>query len=470
MHAQKSFYFLIFLIVSIVGILNIHASTPNVILIVADDLGYGDLSVYGQSKYTTPNIDQLAKDGLLFSQHYAGAPVCAPSRSALLTAKHTGHTTIRGNKKIHRDSDFPLSNHDTTLIHFFKSAHYVTGVFGKWGVGGPESTTGIDHFVGYYGQLRAHDYYPTYLWNNREKILFPENKHFRQQTYAPHVIHDSLMAFIDRNKQQPFFIYMPTLLPHAELVPPRNLIQNHLGLYDDEKAYKGIKTIKIARKFGAYGKQYYPKAAFAAMITLLDQQIGEIVKKLKDVNLYDNTIIIFTSDNGPHREGGAQPQYFRSAQSFKGIKRDLYEGGIRVPLIVHWSQQIQSGETDILSANWDLFPTLADILQLGTPKDIDGISLLPTIHQSHLSQIQHEYLYWEFHEQGGKQALREGNWKLVRLNIQHQKKTTLELYNIFEDPNETQNLASKYPEIVKNLLQKMKNARTPSKDFPLGID
>lgn len=460
--------------VSVLSCFKAYTNTPNVILILADDMGYGDLSCYGQTKFNTPNIDKLAAAGILFTQHASGAPVCAPSRAALLTAKHTGSTTIRGNKSVNK-FDFPLSDTDTTLIQLFKQAGYATGVFGKWGVGGPASTgdvltKGADKFVGYYSQIKAHSYYPKTLWNNNEQLHFPENNHFRKQTYSPQVIHDSLLAFIDKNKSQPFLIYMPTILPHAELVPPDAMLQEHLGKYGNEKKYSGIKTIRIAKHFGAYEKQKNPKAAFATMMTLLDKQVGEIVEKLKAENLYDNTIIILTSDNGPHKEGGAQPDFFHSSGGLRGYKRDVYEGGLRVPFIVHWPDKIKSGQSDFVSANWDIMPTLMAIIQAKSPTNIDGISLLPTLLGAPEQQESHSFLYWEFHEKGGKQAIRMGDWKLIRLNSQHPKQLKVELYNIKEDQAETNNRCNQHPELVQELLQKMNAAHSPNKAFPLKMD
>ncbi|MEN9447785.1 MAG: hypothetical protein RJA25_1075 [Bacteroidota bacterium] len=454
---------------------NSFSNSPNVILILADDLGYGDLSCYGQTKFQTPNIDALTKDGMLFTQHYSGAPVCAPSRAAILTAKHIGHTTIRGNKKGNKYGDFPLSEYDTTLTQLFKSRNYTTGVFGKWGVGYPGSSgdiskKGVDVFFGYYSQLAAHNYYPEMLWSNDKKVFIPENKRYGNKVYAPNMIHDSVMIFLERNKNNPFFLYIPTIIPHAELVPPDSLTKKYKNLYGTEKPYKGIKTIRFATKYGAYGKQLYPKAAYAAMMELLDKQVGEIVAKLKEEKIYNNTIIIFTSDNGAHKEGGAQPDFFNSNNGLRGYKRDLYEGGIRIPLIVHWPDKINKGSTPIISANWDIMPTLAEIIQAPMPTNTDGISLCPTLFQLSEKQTQHPYLYWEFHENGGKQAIRMGKWKVIKLNVNSPYKSTIELYDLDNDVAESNNLAEKHPEIVKQLLDLMNIAHTPNKFFSFRND
>lgn len=443
---------------------------PNVILIIADDLGYGDLSCYGQSKFKTPNIDQLASEGILFTQHYAGAPVCAPSRCALLTAKHTGHATIRGNKKTHKQGDYPLSDTDFTLPQLYKSKGYVTGMFGKWGLGYPGSSgdvrkKGFDVFFGYYGHHAAHNYYPEFLWNNDEQVHIKENDHFSNRIYAPSLIQDSVLAFLEKNKSQPFFLYLPTTLPHAELAAPESYISRYRDAFGKETPYKGIKTIKMATRFGAYDAQQTPKAAFAAMINLLDDQVGELVAKLKKEGIYENTIIIITSDNGPHKEGGADPDYFNSNAGLRGYKRDLYEGGIRVPLIIHWPGKIKPAKTDYISANWDLMPTFADIIQSGPLNNVDGISLYSVIFDQQDLQKQHSYLYWEFHEEGGKQAIRMGKWKAIKLNVMHSTKTRTELYDLENDVSETKDVSVQYPEILKQMMELMSKAHTSSAAF-----
>lgn len=443
---------------------------PNVVFILADDLGYGDLGCYGQSKFQTPNIDKLANEGMRFTQHYAGAPVCAPSRCALLTAKHTGHATIRGNKKVSKEGDYPLSDSDFILHQLYKSQGYVTGVFGKWGLGYPGSSgdvmkNGVDVFFGYYGHLAAHNYYPEYLWNNNQRVLIGENVHFSNKVYAPSMIQDSVLAFIESNKNHPFFLYLSTIIPHAELAAPASYVSVFTGKFEKETPYKGIKTIKVATRFGAYDAQKTPKAAYAAMITLLDDHVGEIVKKLKDAGVYENTIIVFTSDNGPHKEGGANPDYFNSSGGLRGYKRDLYEGGIRVPLIINWPGKIKPGNTDIISGNWDLMPTLAEILHTAPPEKIDGISLYSTIFGQPESQKKHPYLYWEFHEQGGKQAIRMGKWKAIKLNVKHPSKAYVELYDMEKDVSEGTDVSAQYPEVLKELKELMNKEHTPNAAF-----
>lgn len=445
-------------------------ASPNVILIVTDDLGYGDLSCYGQIKFRTPNIDQLAKEGMLFTQHYAGAPVCAPSRCALLTGRHTGHASIRGNKKINKEGDYPLSEADITIQQLFQKEGYTTAMFGKWGLGYPGSSgdviqKGTDVFFGYYGHLAAHNYYPEYLWNNNDRFFIKENKHYSNKVYAPTLIQDSVLTFIERHKNHPFFLYLPTTIPHAELTAPESYISKYKDKFGEEQPYKGIKTIKVATRFGAYDAQKSPKAAFAAMINVLDDQVGELIAKLKAAGIYDNTIIIFTSDNGPHKEGGAAPDYFNSNGGLRGYKRDLYEGGIRVPLIMSWPGKIKSGKSDFISANWDLMPTLADIIQVAIPANTDGISLYSTIFDVPEEQTQHPYLYWEFHEQGGKQAVRMGKWKAVKTNAGNPSKMKVELYDLEKDASEKTDVSLQHPDIVKTMTALMNTAGTPDKAF-----
>jgi arylsulfatase A-like enzyme len=440
---------------------------PNVIYILADDLGYGDLGCYGQQKISTPNIDRLANDGMLFTQHYAGSTVCSPSRSSLLTGQHTGHTPIRGNKKIKGKGNFPLPRGTKTIGHILREQGYVTGAFGKWGLGYPGSEgdplkQGFDYFYGYNNQTLAHNYYPYHLWDNNLKVILEGNKGFSKEQYAPILIHKKALSFIDKNKDKPFFLFYPTIIPHAELVAPKSYMEKYKGKLEPGKPYKGIDDGPKYRQ-GDYGSQEHPRAAFAAMISLLDHQVGEIMDKVKSLGLEKNTIIIFSSDNGPHIEGGGDPDYFDSNGIYKGYKRDLYEGGIRVPMIVKWKNKIKKGAiTNHISAFWDVMPTLTDMINAKTNKDIDGISFLPTL-LSKRNQKQHEYLYWEFHEMGGRQAIRKGDWKLVRYDLNKGGKD--ELFNLKEDPGEVNNLANIFPELVEELKVIIEVSRTESKEF-----
>lgn len=442
---------------------------PNVVFILADDLGYGDLSCFGQTKFQTPHIDALANGGLVFTQHYAGSTVCAPSRSALLTGQHTGHTFIRGNTEVEPEGQYPLPDSIFTLAELFKTKGYATGIFGKWGLGFPGSegdpmNQGFDTFGGFNCQRMAHNYYPPHLWYDREKIMIPENES-QNSTYAPAQIHQRALDFIEANKDNPFFLYMPTTIPHAELIAPDKYMEKYRGKFGTETPYIGTEYQDKNYKRGGYGSQPEPRAAFAAMMAVLDDQVGEIVQKLKALGLYENTVIIFTSDNGPHREGGADPDYFNSNGKLRGYKRDLYEGGIRVPLIVHWPAKIRSGKTNIPSAFWDFLPTISELIGADVPKNIDGISLCPTLFGKPDEQPKHPYLYWEFHELGGRQAIRKGKWKAIRLAVNMPDKNTVELYNMEDDIAEEHDLANVYPDTLRTLGTLMDNARSTNAVF-----
>ena len=451
----------------------VEETRPNIVYILADDLGYGDLSCYGQTNFATPNIDKLAASGMKFTQHYSGCTVCAPSRSTLMTGQHTGHTYIRGNKEIQPEGQFPLEAKAITMAEVLQEAGYVTGGFGKWGLGYPGSegdpnNQGFDEFYGYNCQREGHHYYPGHLWHNQEKVLLPGNNDLKRGEYGPQKINDAVLNFIETNNPQktgkPFFLYYPSVIPHAELFAPESYMEKYRGKFLPEKSYKGHDSGEKYTIGGAYSSQPESHAAFAAMINTFDDYVGNVVAKLKELGLYENTLIIFTSDNGPHQEGGADPDYFDSNGILKGYKRDLYEGGIRVPMIAVWDGKINAGtETDHISAFWDVFPTVADITGISTPENIDGVSFLPTLLGE--EQITHDYLYWEFHELGGRKALRKGDWKLVHYNVLKSELTTIELYNVVTDPGEENNVADAHPEIVKELEELMKSARTESEIY-----
>ena len=443
---------------------------PNIIYILADDLGYGDLSCYGQKRFQTPNIDRLSREGMLFTQHYAGCAVCAPSRSSLMTGQTTGHTPIRGNKEVKPEGQWPLPSNAFTVTEMLKAAGYVTGGFGKWGLGFPGSEgdanrQGFDEFYGFNCQRLAHNYYPSHLWDNQQKIILEGNSGDKSEEYATELIHQRALQFIEKNQGKPFFMYYPTTIPHAELLLPEKNLKAFHGKFLPEKSYKGAKPGDEGFRDGAYGSQPEVHAAFAAMVTLLDKQVGEILDKLKELGLDKNTLVIFSSDNGPHLEGGADPDYFNSNGPLKGYKRDLYEGGIREPMIAWWPGKIQAdSKSDLISAFWDVMPTLADLAGAKTPENIDGISFLPTL-LNQQGQKKHEYLYWEFHEQGGRQAVRKDNWKLVRYQVMDPRKTTTELYDLGTDLGEEHNVADKHPDVVQKLLKLMAQSRTPSDIF-----
>lgn len=448
------------------------ALRPNIIYILADDLGYGDLSSYGQEKFSTPNIDRLAARGMLFTQHYSGATVCAPSRSALMTGQHTGHTFIRGNKEVRPEGQHPLPAATRTLAEALKEAGYVTGAFGKWGLGFPGSegdpnNQGFDTFFGFNCQRLGHHYYPYHLWSNQDSIVLEANAGQQKGTYAPDLIHEHTMAFLEAHKDTSFFLYVPSIIPHAELVAPDSILAGYQGDYPPETPYSGLDGGPGYRN-GRYASQSTPHAAFAAMIGILDRQVGEIVRRVEELGIADNTLIVFTSDNGPHREGGADPDYFDSNGPFKGTKRDLYEGGIRIPMIASWPGKIAAGSrSEHVSAFWDIFPTFADLAGAEGPAATDGISMVPTL-LARGEQPEHEYLYWEFHEKGGRQAIRQEKWKAVRYNVKQAPGSILQLYNLAEDPGEAHDLAAEFPDKELELRQLMGGARTSSSLFSFG--
>lgn len=434
----------------------------NVIYILADDLGYGDIGCYGQQKIKTPNIDRMAQEGMLFTQHYAGCTVSAPSRCSLMTGLHTGHSQIRGNKEIKPEGQQPMTEDTYTLGKLMKSAGYTTGIFGKWGLGYPGSTSvpanmGFDEFFGYNCQRQAHSYYPDHLWHNSDTVFLHENDNEGRKIYSQDLIHEQALKFIRDNKDKPFYAMLTYTLPHAELNLPHDSIYQMYENAFEEVPYDG--------KMG-YHPSEKPYASFAAMVTRLDKYVGDVMAELKELGLDKNTIVIFSSDNGPHREGGANPDYFRSYGPLKGVKRDVYEGGIRVPMIAWGPEKIKAGvKSEHISAFWDVMPTLAELTGVTLPEAGDGISFLPTL-LSEGEQKQHDYLYWEFHELNGREALRSGNWKLIRQPVVGE--TILELYDLSSDIHEDNNLAQQNPEKVKELEVLMDGARTESPLFNFG--
>lgn len=448
-----------------------NSQPPNIIYILADDLGYGDVGFNGQTKFSTPHIDRLAREGLVFTQHYSGNTVCAPSRSCLMTGLHTGHTPVRGNKEVQPEGQYPLPAETRTVAKMLQEQGYVTGAFGKWGLGFPGSSgdpvnQGFDRFFGYNCQRLGHNYYPYHLWDNQEKVELTNNLGQQTGTYAPELIHEQTLAFLEENKEKPFFLFVPSIIPHAELVAPEAYMEKFRGKFSPETPYEGVDEGEKYR-LGPYGSQEEPHAAFVAMVTLLDDQVGEIVTKVKELGLAENTLIIFTSDNGPHREGGADPDYFDSNGPLKGYKRDLYEGGIRVPTVAYWPGTVKPGQTDHISAFWDFLPTVAELIGAPDPAGIDGLSYLPTL-TGEGTQAQHDYLYWEFHERGGRVAIRKGKWKGVRYEVLKDPDSPLELYDLSQDIGEENNVAAQHPEIVAELDSLLRQARTPSEAFAFG--
>jgi len=420
---------------------------PNIIFILADDLGYGDLGCYGQTKIKTPNIDRLASEGMRFTQCYAGSTVCAPSRSALMTGQHTGHTRIRGNDA------YPLQPDDITVAEVLQKAGYKTGAIGKWGLGlanttGNPTKHGFEEWFGYFSQTHAHDYYPTELFRNDRAVPFEENAGGRRGQYSHDAFTRAATNFVRVTKYLSFFLYLPYTIPHAN---------NELG----KKTGNGMEVPSDA----PYSKEQWPQPEKnkAAMITRLDRDIGVLLQQLKKLNIDSNTVIFFTSDNGPHKEGGVKPEFFNSSGGLRGIKRDLYEGGIRVPMIVRWPGKIPAGKvSDQVWAFWDFLPTATAIAREKPPENIDGISMLPTL-LGQKQTNQHEFLYWEFHEKGTKQAVRMGDWKAVRLA----PKEPIELYNLKNDLGETNNVATQNPEIISKIESYLLTARTESERWPI---
>ncbi|SDR70373.1 Arylsulfatase A [Polaribacter sp. KT25b] len=450
---------------------------PNIIYILADDMGIGDLGVYGQTKIHTPNLDLLASRGMKFTQHYSGAAVCAPSRSTLMTGQHTGHTPIRGNKQLVEDKEgqVPLPKNSVTIAEILKDAGYTTGMFGKWGLGfgeGDPNNQGFDEFYGYNDQKLAHRYYPPYLNHNQKLDSLKGNDWTHKVTYSPDKIRDHRLQFLEDNKDKPFFAYIPLVLPHAEIISPNDSI---FKMYDGKfKETPFTADNKYTSDYGPnivpheYAPCDKPLATYASMITRIDAYVGEVIAKIEELGLTENTIIMFASDNGPSPEGGTNPDFFDSNSEFRGYKRDLYEGGIRAPFIAVWPNKIKEGSvTDHVSTFWDVLPTLTEITNTKNPDNIDGISFLPTLLNKD-TQKTHDHLYWEFNIRGGRKAIRKGNWKGVwnNINSKGNKKGSFELYDLSKDVGETNNIAKSNPSKVKELKQIMTEARIDSNVFP----
>ena len=443
---------------------------PNILLIVADDLGYGDLGCYGQKQIKTPNIDRLAAEGMRFTDFYAGSTVCAPSRCSLMTGLHTGHCWIRGNSKQ------ALRPEDVTVAELLKESGYRTGLIGKWGLGN-ENTTGVpqqqgfDEFVGFLDQTHAHDYYPDRLWRydprahddgsldaaiakGRSPMPIVENGRGMKGLYAQDLFTMAATNFVGINKPdwvnhyRPFFLYLAYTIPHANNEETR-VSGNGMQVPSD----------------APYSDERWPQVEKnkAAMITRLDADVGKLLDRLDALKQTDNTVIFFTSDNGPHKEGGVDPKFFQSAGPLRGIKRDLYEGGIRVPMIVRWPGRIKPGKvSDQVWAFWDFLPTAAEMAGTNAPGRIDGISMLPTL-LGHTQTNQHAFFYWEFHERGFQQAVRMGQWKAVR----PQAGEKLELYDLKTDLGEKKDVAAPDSQVVAKIEDYLKTARNDSPQWPI---
>lgn len=467
--AKRTFllYAILFGAIAMTTILNqAHAqeqeTRPNIVFILADDLGYGDLGSYGQKLIKTPVLDRLALDGRRYTQFYAGSTVCAPSRASLMTGQHTGRSYIRGNGEI------PLRKQDTILPEVLNKAGYVTGMVGKWGLGlaeteGAPEKKGWDYFYGFLHHIEGHFQLNDSIWTIQNgvstKIAVPLH------TYSNEFFAQRALEFMDDNRNNPFFLYVSFTLPHAELKVP----QRYLDLYIDKEG-KSVFGEETPQPDGLhYGEQAKPKAAYAAMVSSIDDYTGWILSKIKALGLADNTIVIFASDNGTHVEGGRRltdvNDTFLSSGPLRGIKRDLYEGGIRVPFIVRWPGHIEAGTaSDHLGAFWDVLPTFAELLNVDVPSASTGLSFLPDL-LSDKGQLEHESLYWEFTEGGFKQALRKGDWKAIRFYKKNEPIRT-ELYDLKTDIGESKDLAKEFPEKVRKMEALMDEMRAPA-EHPL---
>lgn len=420
---------------------------PNIIFIMADDLGYGDLGSYGQTVIQTPHLDQMASEGMRFTHCYAGSTVCAPSRSVLMTGLHTGHTTVRGNfgkfgvvGLAGNEGRVPLYDEDVTVAEALKTVGYTTGITGKWGLGEPNTTghpndQGFDEWFGYLNQRRAHSYYPDFLWKNKTKVEYPENRDGKKGTYTHDLFTEWALDFLDRNHKTPFFLYLPYTVPHSRYEIPDTAPYTDQPWTDDEKVH-------------------------AAMVTRLDRDIGSLFEKLEALDIDSDTIVFFCSDNGAAERWEGR---FDSSGALKGRKRDMYEGGIRTPMIVRWPGTVAPNQTSELPWHFaDVLPTLADIAGADVPEAVDGLSVLPTL-LGNEQDLTDRPLYWEFFERGYQQAVRKGNWKAIRLALD----APLELYDLSQDPGETRNIAAAHPDVVAAIETIMSESRSPSENWPV---
>lgn len=436
---------------------------PNIVLIIADDLGAHELGCYGQKLIRTPEVDKLAAGGMKFTRFYAGNAVCAPSRCALMTGKHMGHATIRNNKATPPEGQWPIKADDVTVAEPLHAKGYVAGAMGKWGLGMWDTTGsplkhGFDHFFGYNCQAHAHTHYPTYLYRDGQRFDLPGNDGAKGDAYSQDLFEKEAIAFIEANKAKPFFLYLPFIVPHVAVQVPDDSLDEYKGKLGDDPAYDGKK---------GYRPHPAPHAGYAAMVTRMDRSVGRIVEKLKTAGLEKDTLVIFTSDNGPtHNVGGADSTFFKSAATLRGLKGSLYEGGIRVPFVAYWPGRIRPGTTNDLRLYFpDVLPTLCSAAQAEPPKGIDGVSFFNALIEQGL-QPRHEFLYWEFPAYGGQQAVIEGDWKAVRQNLAKGEVKT-ELYDLASDPSESTDVAAKHPAILARLEKRMKEQHAPNPEFPL---
>lgn len=432
---------------------------PNIILIVADDLGWGDVGFNGQQKIKTPELDKLAEEGVVFNNFYSGSTVCGPSRACLMTGKHTGHSTVRGNPRwTASGSPVDISDADITVAELLQDGGYYTGMIGKWGLAenlneGKPNKQGFDYFYGFNKHRPAHHYYPDSVWINDRHVKIEGNNYKKKEKhYIQDLFYNEAKTFINKNKDKPFFLYLAFTVPHYELTVP-----------EDSKAQYQNKNWPLREmKPRHYLHDKNGHVTYAAMISRMDEQIGDIINQLEELGIDENTLVIFTSDNG-HEYDRVNDEFFNSNGPYKGHKRDLYEGGIKMPFVAKWPKQIAPNtSSDHIAAYWDILPTFAQIAAVDPTADTDGLSFLPTL-KSNKDQKKHAYLYWEFNERHGPiQAIRKGKWKLVKRHLHD-----VELYNLETDPGEATNISNKHPEILKLLIPLLKIARTDHPEFPL---
>lgn len=463
----NQFIGVIFFVACFVTQLDAAPPRPNILFILADDLGYGELGCYGQEKIKTPELDKMASAGMRFTHFYTGCPVCAPSRCVLMTGKHMGHSYIRDNRQVPVNGfqgQQPIPADTLTIAKVLHDNGYATAAFGKWGLGAPTSTGdinkhGFDLFRGYHCQAHAHSHYPKFIFKNSEQEALPGNDGKQGTQHTHEIFEQAALEFIDANKTKPFFLYLPVTFTHVSLHVNEPDVAEYRGKLGDDPAYDGKQ---------GYTPHPTPHAAYAAMVTRLDKTVGRVRAKLRELNLDKNTLVIFTSDNGPThgRVGGADSVFFNSAAGLRGLKGSVYEGGIREPFLADWPGKIPAGKvTDQRGIMYDLFPTFCDVAGIQPPSGLDGVSLLPTL-TGQGTQTQHPYLYWEFAGYGGQQAVQQGPWKAVRQKMQQGKKTT-ELYNLDKDPNEEKDVASENPKVIAELEAVMLKEHTPSELFPI---
>ena len=443
-------FLLFYLLNPIADFLEKQENQPNIVFIMADDLGFGHLGSYGQKKIKTPNLDILANQGLRFTQFYSGSTVCGPARSTLMTGYHTGHTSVRGNT-----GGIPLLDQDVTIAEILKSKGYKTGMFGKWGLGdfgtsGTPDKQGFDEYFGYLHQVHAHFYYSEYLWDNGEKMFLDGNQDGNRNQYTHDLITDKALQFISESSKKPFFLYVGYTIPHTELLVPEDSLNEYLGDWDEPNPYVGHH----------YASQPYPRSAFAGMVSRMDRDVGRIMDLLDELNLSNETIIFFTSDNGGQGFDGPDLEFFDGNGGLRGGKQDMYEGGIRVPLIVRWPGVIKEGsKSDHIWAFWDILPTVGDIVGASWPNEIDGLSMYPALLGA--AAPKHEYLYWEYGGEGHlKQAVRMDDWKYVK-----HRDGTSELYNLKNDFSESDDLSKFHPEIIIIMENILTSARTPRRKY-----